>query len=103
MHCLAVVYLAQIRIFSAHTVKRWVERYQQEGRAAADRPRSAAAQGGRGRRSALCQAERRLPAGVSLRLLDDGNVGGISGATVGICSAATVRRLLRLLRLLAYR
>ena len=87
------------------TVKRWVERYEQEGESGRqDRPRS-----GRPRkadavaRSALCQAVEQTPARLGYRF-GYGTTGTLVAhlaQRVGIClSAATVRRLLRLL---AYR
>jgi transposase len=87
------------------TVKRWVERYQQEGESGLqDRPRS-----GRPRkadavaRSALCQAVEQTPARLGYRFgyWTTGTLVAHLAQRVGIClSAATVRRLLRLL---AYR
>jgi transposase len=87
------------------TVKRWVERYEQEGESGLqDRPRS-----GRPRkadavaRSALCQAVEQTPAQLGYRFgyWTTGTLGAHLAQRVGISlSAATVRRLLRLL---AYR
>jgi transposase len=100
--------LAQIAaIFECEeaTVKRWVERYQQEGESGLqDRPRS-----GRPRkadavaRSALCQAVEQTPARLGYRFgyWTTGTLVAYLAQRVGISlSAATVRRLLRLL---AYR
>jgi transposase len=84
------------------TVKRWVERYQQEGESGLqDRPRS-----GRPRkadavaRSALCQAVEQTPAQLGYRFAywTTGTLAAHLAQRVGIClSAATVRRMLRLL------
>ena len=87
------------------TVKRWVGRYQQDGESGLqDRPRS-----GRPRkadavaRHALCQAVEQTPAQLGYRFgyWTTGTLAAYLAQRVGIClSAATVRRLLRLL---AYR
>jgi transposase len=84
------------------TVKRWVERYQQEGESGLqDRPRS-----GRPRkadavaRSALCQAVEQTPAQLGYRFgyWTTVTLAAHLAQRVGLClSAATVRRALRLL------
>lgn len=87
------------------TVKRWVERYQQEGESGLqDRPRSGRPRkAGAVARSALCQAVEQTPAQLGYRFgyWTTGMLAAHLAQRVGISlSAATVRRLLRLL---AYR